>query len=313
MKITPSTKFDLEANTFEEYEQRIKEIRTRLSVLNKCSNCSHVSDLLFRGHRDASWKLETSLERQPRNSNRDDNLGVTEYYEKILGIQSRVESLADQSWKLQPFCEYRKGLVTNTPHNFLVNNAADEHMEMYRYFAYLRHHNFPSPLLDWTQCEYMAAFFAFRHVDKCAKKVAVYLFLEYAGSGKSGIRQIPHIQGLGHNVTVHPRHNIQKAEYTICTAKVTLPGAGNAKWLYAEHDKARCVQTDSAEGRQDLLWKIELPFCSKEDFSTRLDAMGINEDGLFKTENVINADSSLITMDDLMETLTLETFPRTSS
>src|SRR5579871_975887 len=32
----------------------------------------------------------------------------------------------------------------------------------YDYMAYLRHHGFPSPLLDWTRSPYVAAFFAFR-------------------------------------------------------------------------------------------------------------------------------------------------------
>lgn len=302
--------FELYPENFEEFETCIRLIREKC-VQIRCESELSVSDLLFRGQGDASWKLETTLERQPWNSNRDNNLGVMEYYKKILDIQSRVESLAKQSWKLQPLFEYRKGLLTNTPHYFLVKNAADEHMEMYRYFAYLRHHNFPSPLLDWTQCEYVAAYFAFRNVKKRVKKVSVYLFLEYAGSGKSATRQYPYIEGLGPNVQAHPRHNVQKSQYTLCTAKKTLSGEGKAKWYYAEHDKARREQTDSNENRQDLLWKIELPFCNKDDFSTRLDAMGINEDGLFKTEDVFNANISPKTMDDLMETLTLETFSRT--
>lgn len=49
----------------------------------------------------------------------------------------------------------------------------------YSYMAHLRHHAFPSPLLDWTESPYVAAYFAFAKAED-AHDVAVHIFVEKA-------------------------------------------------------------------------------------------------------------------------------------
>jgi len=46
----------------------------------------------------------------------------------------------------------------------------------YSYLAHLRHNGFPSPLLDWTQSPYVAAYFAFARPQ--GEQVALYVYCE---------------------------------------------------------------------------------------------------------------------------------------
>lgn len=101
-----------------------------LDSWNKVKECLDVfvSDWAFRGHRDASWSLVTSLER----------------------VTSRIPKQMAESIVYREF--------TRNAHNYLPLNYMPS--DLLEWFALMQHHGAPTRLLDWTFSPYVACFFA---------------------------------------------------------------------------------------------------------------------------------------------------------
>jgi hypothetical protein len=148
----------------------------------------YMSHPLFRGQADHHWPLVTTLE---RFSNKP--WSVKSYYKLILSVLPAVNSLTQRAWFIDP--------------NLEVNESYHGPPPGYEFMIYLRHHGFPSPLLDWTRSPYVAAFFAFeRGPDSTCEAVAVYAFLEHVGHGKIWSGDDARIIGLGPYAITHERH-----------------------------------------------------------------------------------------------------------
>jgi len=106
------------------------------------------SDFIFRGQKNSQWKLKTTFHRTGRYD-------LWRYGKQdVPRLNHYLVSLLNKSFDLDDPLE----------HGALLNLA--------------QHHGFPTPLLDWTESPYIAAFFAFSELqkDECEGYVRLFIF-----------------------------------------------------------------------------------------------------------------------------------------
>lgn len=243
--------------TWEDFETQISEVFSAVRVARR-DPTTYISDPLFRGHAFDSWTLSTTLERfSPRQYT------VLEYYERLKAVQPAVLTFSSSAPSLSDWEESRVTLPNPPPG--------------YEFMIYLRHHGFPSPLLDWTRSPYVAAFFAFEKAQRPSGNVAIFVFREYVVGGKGGLVDAPTIIGLGPYVVAHPRHHIQQCEYTICKKKVS------GRFVYCDHEEAIV----DGQTEQDVLVKYLIPVRERDKVLERLYLMNISAYSLFANEEAL--------------------------
>lgn len=221
--------------------------------------------LLFRGQVDSNWKLDTTMERKLKAP-----IYLERYYRFAFTAKSRLETFTNATWDIPTPPEYNNWLESKDTLSFAG-------LPGYDFLAYLRHHGFPSPFLDWTASPFIASFFAFNSVIPTKdKKISIYCYLEYADVGKFRSSDQPEIYVLGPYVKVHKRHVLQQSQYSIC---VELDN--DYKPVYANHESV-FVRNDK---RQDRLWKFNIPSKERTKVLSLLNKMNINSYSLFGTED----------------------------
>lgn len=259
-------------NSWEEFEKELRAIRKKLAGTRP----NREPHLVFRGQEDSRWALETTLE---RSGHRD--MQFSEYYQLISALRPEVETLTGAAWDRMPrYDEVRKWM--GEPGEFSVDIVNAHGFPGYDYMVYLRHHGFPSPLLDWSRSPFVAAYFAFRRSIKGVRRASVYVYCEHPNQIKRLPRYDPLIISHGHYVRAHRRHFLQQCEYTSCLAF-------KSPVRFVRHDK---VFNRSKRG-QDFLWKFNIPCSERVKVLKSLDGHNLNAFSLFGSE------------ESLMETMAL--------
>lgn len=257
------------ASNWAEFESAIESVRAKYGTfrtfLLNGEKYERPNLILFRGQGSSKWKLETTLERRSKKQ-----YNIKSYVSLALMAKNELESFTGKRWETPSFPELDQ-IIKDAHEVFTARLPA------YELLVYLRHHGFPSPLLDWSESPYIAAFFAYQ--QETDDDPAIYCYIERPGSAKGGLGGEPFISLQGPYVSTHHRHFAQKAWYTIAT-----------QWSYTKCEHQFCPHDavfSQNSSRQDILVKIKLPRNARIDALKRLNDYNINHFTLFQSEDAL--------------------------
>ena len=228
---------------------------------------------LFRGLGDARWGLETTLERSYDSESCAPTPSLLRYYHKAESAKPSIETFTGRRWEGIPDIPQFKKLLDNDPFGHL-DMLLNQQTRIWEYFVYLRHHGFPSPLLDWTASPYVAAFFAVDSPPMRAKRVCVYAISQDWMQASSSDA---HLFVVGPYMQTHPRHFLQQCRYTMCVAN----DVGNHDYLFRPHQSGLV----GATGPEGIVLRITLPVRERLTALKHLEQMNINAYSLFGSED----------------------------
>jgi hypothetical protein len=254
--------------TWGSFEEELARLRIQVAALGNSN-----AEFLFRGQSNSAWALDTTLERRGCAGMRFD-----EYYRlAVHQVKPTVESLTNTHWPVE---DYDLEMETSFRDDHELFEARKfPSPKFYEYLVYLRHHGFPSPLLDWTSSAHVAAFFAFRE-RTAAEACSIFVYCERPSL--YGIKGYtigePTMRPIGKYVRTHARHFRQQSNYTIC-AKFNHDEGG---WRFHNHEGVF-----GGRSRQDFVWKFDFPTSLRDTMLKSLDAYNLNAFSLFDTQEAL--------------------------
>lgn len=259
----------IRVRSWDGFERALSDVRTRYGTYSRPLQSGKTLErrvrILFRGQANAKWALQTTLERKT-----SEEIDIPRYLTYVTRTVSEVESFTGRRWSVPDYPDLLSEVAEK-------QRDSHPHLPAYDYLVHLRHHGFPSPLLDWSESPYIAAYFAYLTCDKVPP--AVYCFVDSPFFVKVGSIGSPSIRVMGPYVSTHTRHFTQRACYTVCTR---FDSARNSH-VFCPHEQV----FSRGDETQDILIKIVLPAGERLKALRRLSEFNISHFSLFQSEDAL--------------------------
>lgn len=249
-------------NSIKDYIDCIEQIRKK-SRLNY--------SMVFRGQGDSSWEICSTLERVGIPE-----ISMKEYYEAVDYLKPEINSLGrhfERKW-------------AGNGYDFDFTKWEDISFNRFPdigYLSYLRHHGFPTPLIDVTQSEYIALFFACEDMNE-ERDAKVFVIRDDWGS--SWVSGRPELHKIGHYLESDRRHIAQQSEYLL-TARFTNHGK-ESEWDFVSFSSfvdAYSYLSVDFNADSKAMFEIEIVGMAKKSIMTELAKMNINHYTLYLDED----------------------------
>jgi hypothetical protein len=197
---------------------------------------------IYRGQRNSGHRLRTTFHRSGRN-------------DIIRYAQQDVITLAHH---INAVSNYKYDLFKKDDYYAILNLA--------------QHHGFPTPLLDWTESPYVAAYFAYKDVDKLEKDGQVRIYILNASAWRIRCRKVDSLLDPIPSVTIS-----------------ILPAINNNRAI-PQQSVSTLSNIDDIEGfialyetlfKEKYLIRIDLPVTDRNRAMKELQTMGITAASLF--------------------------------
>lgn len=245
----------------------IKTIKDYSKIILKFkSELKEAKEILFRGQSNHSWTIKSSLERELERRG-DEEIKCKEYYRIIDRYKPCMNPFIENRYE-------RKSTQNGYPFEFNKYEEGSWQLPEMEYIAYLRHHGFPTPSIDFSRSCFIALFFACEDFNQ-EKKVNGKVFL-YARSRVSvGGDNIPDLRKIGRYIEAGKRHLAQKSEYL-------MPTVYDSEWKFITLKKVIEGKNYNDEFREIIISKD-----AKGKLMKELDDMSINRHTIFLDEDAL--------------------------
>lgn len=276
-------------NNWQEFQENLKS-PSDTEKIRETLPTGRSPEIYFRGQANAKWKLRTTLQRLEEEISYD--FVFNTYLKKSISNCGAVDTYTGSNWNLDngDLLDLSTGVELYDRLEKLLGKDVQKstyktRKKILEYLIFLRHCGFPSPLLDWSESPYVAAFFAFAQIPKRTERVAIYQYQEMP-YGIKHIEDDPEakIHTIPYDFNTHKRHYLQRTRYTICVKNDGVTqGFGKYQEAFSASEQLNCY--DMGEHCQDLLIQYTIPSSERKKVLRQLDQMNITYVSLFETED----------------------------
>jgi hypothetical protein len=221
---------------------------------------------LFRGQSNHSWGIKSSLERHGI-----DLIECEQYYKIIDRYKPLINPLIENRYE-------RRSTRSGYPFAFNEYEEGSWELPEMEYLAYLRHHGFPTPLIDLSSSYFVALFFACEDFNQVDKKQDGKIFLYSPPKFTRGGNNVPGLRRIGKFVEAGKRHFAQQSQYLI-------PVEYDYEWKFITFRKVIEDKNNKHELRELTISKDYKSKLMKELHEMNINryTMYLNEDALIKS------------------------------